>query len=63
MKHLAVLLVLALGGYFAWYYLNNRERVWAISMLKRHLLAVLFLVGVALFFLMVQTTFHSTKLL
>jgi len=63
MKHFILLLGVALGGYFLWYYLNNRERVWATIMLKRHLFAVLFLIAVAVFFLVVQTTVHSTKLI
>lgn len=63
MKHLILLLLLVVGGYFLWYYMNNREKVWATILLKRHTLAVLALVGIILFFLVVQTTMHSTKIL
>jgi len=63
MKHLILLLLLGIGGYFAWYYLNNREKVWATILLRRHLFAVLFLIAVVLFFLAVQVTIHSTKII
>jgi len=63
MKHFLLLIFLSVGGYFVWYYLNNRERVWAAIMLKRHLFAVLFLIAIAIFFLVIQTTIHSTKLI
>lgn len=63
MKHFVLLLLLVVGGYFVWYYMNNREKVWAAIILKRHLLSVLALVGIILFFLGVQVTLHSTKIL
>jgi hypothetical protein len=63
MKHLVLLLLLAVGGYFLWYYLNNREKIWATILLKRHTLAVLGLVGLALFLLVIQVTVNSTKIL
>jgi len=63
MTHLLLFLAAVLGGYFAHYYLRNRERVWATILLKRHLLAVLLIVAIALFFLVFQATTHSTKLL
>lgn len=63
MKHLVLLLLLALGGYFLWYYLNHREKVWATILLKRHVLSVVAIVAIfsgALFF---QANIHSTKIL
>jgi hypothetical protein len=62
-KHLVLLLLLAIGGYFLWCYLNNREKVWALILLKRHVLAVLALVGMVLLAVVFQTNVHSTKIL
>lgn len=63
MKHLILLLLVVLGGYFLWYYLNNREKVLATILLKRHTLAVLALVCIALLGVVFQTNLNSTKIL
>lgn len=63
MRHLVLALLLVVGGYFLWYYMNNREKVWATIFLKRHFLAVAALVGIILFFVVVQITVHSTKII
>lgn len=63
MRHLALLLLLALGVYFGWYYLNNREKVLATIFMKRHTFAVIAIVMIAVFFLIIQFTHHSTRVL
>ena len=51
MRHMLLLLGLLLGGYFVWYYLNNRDKVMATILMKRHTVAVVAIVFFALFFL------------
>jgi hypothetical protein len=63
MKHLVILLLLVVGGYFLWHYLNNREKVLATILLKRHTLAVLTLVGFVLLAVVLQTNLTSTKII
>ena len=63
MKHLILLLLVVLGAYFLWYYLNNREKVFATILLKRHTLTVLALVCIALLGVVFQTNLTSTKIL
>lgn len=63
MRQFVFLLLLTCGAYLGWYYLNNREKVWAKILARRHLLALAALVGIFLFFLVIQVTIHSTKLL
>ena len=63
MKQFVFLLLLACGAYLGWYYLNNREKVWTKILARRHALALAALAGIFLFFLVIQVTFHSTKIL
>lgn len=63
MKHLLLLLLLALGGYFGWYYLNNRDKVMATIFMRRHLFAVLVIIAIGLLALMLQVEHQSTRVL
>lgn len=63
MRHFVTLLILCLGGYFVWYYLNNREKVWTQIILKRHTFAVAVIVLALISFLLYQAANQSTRLI
>lgn len=62
MKHIVLLLVLGIGGYFAWHAIGNAARVHTKLFLSQHLWKVLAIVNLVLGFFAAQALFGSAKL-
>ena len=63
MRHFALLLLLALIGYFGWFYAQTRQRNEVRGFLATHVLKVLLILITLLMLLIAQFFFNSTKLL
>lgn len=63
MRHLLLLLIIALIGYFGWFYAHNRQRNEVRGFLATHVLKVILILVTLLLGLIAQFFFNSTKLL
>lgn len=61
MKHILLLLLVGIGGYFVWQYMGNAARVTVSLFMRQHLWKVLFIVNMVLAFFALQAIFGSTK--
>jgi len=61
MKHIALLLLLGIGGYFVWQYMGNANRVTTQIFLRKHLPKVLFIVASVIAIFSLQAMLGSTK--
>lgn len=63
MKHLLIILFIALTLYFAWQYAPKRPKFFIKGFLGRHFLIVAAIVITAVAGLFAQTVFHSTQII
>ena len=61
MRHIVLLLILGIGGYFMWQFAGNAARVTATIFLRQHLFKVLAIIGAVVAFFATQAIFGSTK--
>lgn len=62
MRHILLLLVLGIGGYFVWQLIGNAARVHTKLFLEDHFFKVAAIVAVVLAFFMSQAMLGSAKL-
>lgn len=63
MRHFALLLLLALIGYFGWFYAQTRQRNEVRGFMATHVLKIILILVTLLLGLIAQFFFSSTKLL
>lgn len=61
MRHILLLLLLGIGGYFVWQYMGHAARVTVTLFLRQHLFKVLAIIGAVVAFFSAQAIFGSTK--
>lgn len=62
MRHIIALLILLVGGYFAWFYLPNDVKATAREFMGTHLFKVLLLVFTVILLFALQVAFGSGKI-
>ncbi|MFM7010370.1 MAG: hypothetical protein ACKO0Z_13750 [Betaproteobacteria bacterium] len=63
MKHLLIILFIALTAYFAWHYTPQRPKFFIKEFLGKHFLIVAVIVVGTIAGLFAQTVFHSTQII
>ena len=61
MRHIVLLLILGIGGYFAWQSASQLARDFVTGFLRKHLIKVLLIVGLVIVFFAFQAAFGSIK--
>lgn len=61
MRHIILLLILLVGGYFVWFYSPKEVKRAARRFSKTHLFRVVLLVAIVIFVFTLQATFGSAK--
>ena len=61
MRHLILLLIVGIGGYFVWQYMGNAARVSCTLFIRQHFWKVLLIINLVISFFAAQALFGSAK--